>query len=77
MHVAEVGHLGDPAELLGRGLGHRRQHRRHGVVDPDLDRPELFFDAGGCRFDRPGVGNIDRDGARPHPGRLDLLTSCL
>ena len=42
---AEVRDLGRAAELVGLDLRDRREDRRHRVVDPDVDRPELLLHA--------------------------------
>ena len=44
VHEAEVGHLGDPLELLGLDVDEPGEHRREGDVHPDVDLPELLLD---------------------------------
>lgn len=49
VHLAQIGDLGGPAELVGFDVPHRCERRGHGHVDPDVDHPEVTLDpAGGC-----------------------------
>ncbi len=52
VHEAEVVDGGHPFELFGLEVRERREDRRHRVVDPDVDRPELELDAVGGGFER-------------------------
>ena len=56
----EIGHVGHPAELLRRHIRHTRKHRLHGVVDPDIHRPELFLEPPGGRKHLICVGDVGR-----------------
>jgi len=38
MHVSQVSHFGDPAELGGRRFLDGRKDGHHSVVDPNVDR---------------------------------------
>ena len=65
VHEAQVGHLGDPAELLRGDLGERGEHRGEGHVDPDIDGSEgvLYLLRG--RIHLGEIGDVRRDGERP------------
>jgi hypothetical protein len=63
---AEIGHPGDPLELLGLDVDEAREHRGEGDVDPDVDLAQLLLDPAGhlvegCRV--RGVDGVRRDGA--------------
>lgn len=58
MDGAEIGDLGDAPVLLRRRLADGREDGRHGIVDPDVDRPQLFLDPGRGEFHLAGVGQI-------------------
>jgi hypothetical protein len=73
VHLAEVGHLGRAAELLGRDLVDRREDRGHRVVDPHVDRPELGGDAVGGGVDLGRVGDVGGDGQRAPPLAAHLV----
>lgn len=73
VHLAQIGDLGGPAELVGFDVPHRCERRGHGHVDPDVDHPEVTLDpAGGC-IHGAAVGHVGRHDQRPGPGGLDLL----
>jgi hypothetical protein len=72
MDDAEVGHLGDAAVLLGRGVGDRREDAEHRVVDPGVDRTELRLGALGGVVDRGGVGDVERQHQRAAAELLHL-----
>ena len=84
-HLAQKSDLDCSAEVLGRGIGEGREVGCHGVVHPDVDRPELVL-----RHRRRGstasklatsVGTIRPARCAPQPGepqlrgRLALATS--
>lgn len=71
--VAQIGDVGDAADLCGGQLGDRREDRHHGVVDPHADRPEFVDDRGRGGVDRVGVGDIDGDDERAAAGRGYIL----
>ena len=77
IHLAEVRHLGHATELLGRDLLERREDRRHGVVDPDIDRAELFLDPVRGGLDLVGVGHVRGQHQGLAPGRFDILAGSL
>ena len=62
VHEPEVGHLGDPPELLGRGLFERGEHRREGHVDPYVDRAEGVLDLRRRGVHLGEVRHVGRDG---------------
>ena len=69
---AEVGDLGDAAELAGWMSWTRREDGRHRVVDPDVDRPELGLGALGGRLDLLGSATSVGTTSAVPPSRLDL-----
>ena len=48
---AEIGHLGRTPVLVRLDFVQRREDRRHRIVDPDVDRPELGLGTVGSRVD--------------------------
>jgi hypothetical protein len=60
--VTKVGYFGDTFEFGRRHFHGRRKDRHHRVIDPDVDRPEPFFDSGGSPFDLIGVRHIGGNG---------------
>ena len=78
--AAEVGDLGDAAELLGPRVDDRGELGRHRVVDPHVDGAELGLDPRGGALDLLGVGHVGGRDARAHavllhlaPGGLEAL----
>ena len=55
---AKVGDLGHAPELGGVDVPHSREHGRHRVVDPHVDRPELALGALGGSLDLVGIGDV-------------------
>jgi hypothetical protein len=45
---------------------HRREHRRHRVVHPDIDGTEFVLHLVRRRFHRRVVGDVGRDADRAH-----------
>ena len=72
MDVAEVGHLRHAAHVGGARLRDGREDRRHGAVDPDVDRPERALDLLGRLLDGVRVGDVERTGQPAGAHRLDL-----
>ncbi len=59
---AEIRDFGGTLELRRRDVRDSRKDRRHRIVYPHVDRPELVFDAS-CRcLDLVGVGHVRRHG---------------
>ena len=77
VHVAEIGHLGHSAELVGRDGLKRAEHRRHGVVDPDVDAAKVPDDPVSSREHRLRIGDIGGTEQRFTPGGLDLAPGTL
>jgi hypothetical protein len=75
VHGAEVHHL--PAEFVGRDLADRREDRRHRVVDPDVDGPEIALDALGRALHPLGVRHVRGNRQAPDlgGGRFEALKS--
>lgn len=67
MDGAEVGDLGHAPVLLRRCLPDGREDGRHGVVDPDIDRPQLLLDPGRGALHRVGLCHVERQ----HEGAAD------
>jgi hypothetical protein len=72
VHEPQVGHLGDPPELLGRGLGERGENRGERHVDPHVDRPEGGFDLLGRTVDLGKIRHVGRYGESGPAGPLDV-----
>ena len=64
MHHAEIGHLGDAAIFFRRCLPHRREHRHHRIIDPDIDAAAFARDRVGGLEHRIGIGDIRRNHER-------------
>jgi len=62
VHEPEVGDLGHPPELLGRGLREGGEHGGERHVDPHVDRAQGLFDLLGGGFDLGEVRHVRRDG---------------
>ena len=66
-HRPEIGDAGGALELVRIDVVEEREHRRHRVVDPHVDRPEALFDRARGRVDRVGVRDVglirERDAA--------------
>jgi len=58
MHHAEIGHLGDAAIFFRRCLPHRREHRHHRIIDPDIDAAAFARDRVGSVEYRIGISDI-------------------
>ena len=74
VHVSEIRDLGDTPEFFARHLFHGREDRRHGVVDPDVDRSERALDVVGRAFDGRSIGDVQWEHQRPATARFDVLT---
>jgi hypothetical protein len=74
--VTEIGHFGCPSELLRSDLIERRKNRCHGVVDPDINRPELFLDNLCCGVELPGICYIADDHQSTPSGKFDFRFRC-
>ena len=48
----------------GLDVDHPREHRRHRIVDPHVDRPQLALDPLGGRLDGVVVSDVDRHDER-------------
>src|SRR5215469_6578336 len=73
MHHAEISHLGHAAKLLWRDLPHRREHRHHRVIDPDIDAAARARDrVGGLEY---GIGVGGDTNALPPSFSTSCLTS--
>ena len=70
--LAEKCDFDGAAEVLGPGVGRRREHCRHGVVHPDLDRPELLLDLVSRGVDLFELSDVHRDNQGPAPFLGDL-----
>jgi len=57
MHHAEIGHLGDAAIFFRRCLPHRREHRHHRIIDPDIDAAAFARRVGSVEY-RIGISDI-------------------
>ena len=69
--LTEIGDFGHAPKFVGSNLMHRREDRRHGIVDPNIDRTKLVLDARRRGIDRFRVGDIDRN-----PERVDAESLC-
>ena len=58
MHVAEIGHFRHAAKFFRSHVDGRGHHRRHGVVDPDINEAKFGLDASCRALDRIGVSHI-------------------
>ena len=58
MHHAEISHLGDAAKLVRRELPDRREHRDHGIVDPDIDAAAFAGNPVRGFEHRIGIGDV-------------------
>ena len=73
MHDAEIGHLGDATKFFRRCLPHRREHRHHRVIDPDIDAAARARDrVGGLEYGI-GIGDICGQHERIAAELFDLL----
>jgi hypothetical protein len=57
-HAAVVGDVGRAAELVRLDVVEEREHRRHGDVDPDVDRAERLLGGGGGGLDGVRVRHV-------------------
>ena len=64
MHLAEIGHPGAALDLRRGELRHRGEHRRHGDVDPHVDRAEFSLDLVSRRLDGVGIRHVRGDRER-------------
>ena len=75
VNITEIGDLGYPFEFFRRHLFDRRKHRRHRVVDPDVDWTELVFEFACGLFHCRRVGHIGRQNQRFAAQPDDVATS--
>ena len=73
----EVGHLGDPLELLGLDVDEPGEHRGEGDVDPDVDLAQLLLDPVGHLVDGRGVCGVDDVRRGRVAARLDVTTGAV
>ena len=59
-HEAVIGDVGDAAVVVRGHLHDRREDGEHGVVDPDVDRPEARFDFARRTLDGVVIGDVER-----------------
>src|SRR5215472_17028663 len=59
--LAEIGDFSGATKLLRSDPIDWRKYRRHRIVDPNIDRSQLGFDAGGGGLERVGIGDIRND----------------
>jgi hypothetical protein len=72
VHETEIGHLGDPPELLRGRLRERGEHRGERHVDPHVDRAERVFYLRGRPVEDGKVRHVGRHGQRGPAGPLDV-----
>ena len=73
VHGAQVRHVSDAPELVRLHPQERREHGRHRVVDPDIDRAQPRLDFLRCRLDLIRRRHIGRDGQRNATILIDVL----
>jgi hypothetical protein len=71
---AEICDLRRPFEILGCDTQEIAEDRRHRVVDPDIDRSELAFDALGRGLYLPLISHIRLDHERAAAFPLDVAS---
>ena len=72
----EISHLRYPPEIFRRHFLNRGKDANHGVVNPDIDRPQFALDFLGRSLDCGGIRDIDRQDERAAAGRLDFAARC-
>jgi hypothetical protein len=70
--AAEVGDLGDALELVRLDFMNRREDGHHRVVDPHVDRPQLFLDRMRGTLDGSGIGDVGLDGDGVAAGQFNF-----
>ena len=70
IHHPEIGHIRHALVFCRLHFADRRKYGDHGVVDPDIDRPESRFHRGRSVFDGIGVRNIRLQDERRAPCRF-------
>ena len=75
--LAEKRHLNGPLEVVGGDLPRRSKDGRHGVVHPDVDRPQFVLDQGRGRVDLLEIADVRGDDYHSTALGLDLLRRAL
>ena len=76
-HRSQVGDLGRPLELLRLDVLEKREHRRHRVVHPHVDRPERVLGRARRSVDGLEVRHVSRQHERLAARLLDLAARAL
>ena len=75
--VAEIADFGHAFEFVRRGVFDESEDAGHGNVDPNVDRPQLAFDAFGRGFHGFGIGDVALQDDGFAPARFDIaLGAC-